>query len=224
MAKRGQPELFATPSKSPRKQTSKAMQKLEEALCEDLESMLLKSDEDPNFERMAKRGQPELFVTPSESSRKQTGKAIQKLEALCEELGGMTLKPHGDLTFESPWAPMTPTSPAAAGSVPSANDEQIVNTALVLFLNSTTMHHPKVRVDWVLQRKIFRFSDLFEARTDGFLRMHQSDKVGAILEVKAYLRQNNMPQIQMQESAQMAAWIFANPGDDEPVKGKTTMR
>ncbi len=65
---------------------------------------------------------------------------------------------------------------------------------------------------------------MFEARTDGFLQKYQSGKVGAILEVKPYLRENNKPQVQMQESAQMASWIFANPGDGERVREKETTR
>ena len=57
-----------------------------------------------------------------------------------------------------------------------------------------------------------------------FCEKYQSDNVGAILEVKPYLRAKNKSQIQMQESAQMAAWIFTKPGDGEPVKGKETTR
>lgn len=51
--------------------------------------------------------------------------------------------------------------------------------------------------------------------TDGYLEKGQSGEVSAILDVKAYIREDNILQIQMQESAQMAAWIFANPDDGE---------
>ncbi|KAI9768725.1 MAG: hypothetical protein M1840_004720 [Geoglossum simile] len=108
---------------------------------------------------------------------------------------------------------LSPHSPASPYSALPSDDEQIVNMALLLFLNSTTMNHPNVRSGWSPQRKVFKFGDLFEARTDGFLRTSQSGRVGAIIEVKRYLRGFNELRVQMQESAQMAAWIAANPSD-----------
>jgi len=102
-----------------------------------------------------------------------------------------------------------------------------VNMALIIFLSTATMYHPDVRAEWTAQRKSFKFSNLFEARVDGFLRKGLSDKVGAILEVKAYTRELKQHQIQMQESAQMAAWIYASPDGgelDRLAKGKEMTR
>ncbi|PYH89305.1 hypothetical protein BO71DRAFT_423098 [Aspergillus ellipticus CBS 707.79] len=74
---------------------------------------------------------------------------------------------------------------------PPTKDEQIVNTALVDFLNALTMHFTTAN-DWSLHRKSFKakFAHAsFEARTDE--------------------RKRNP--ICMQEAAQMAAWIKTDP-------------
>ncbi|KAI2714312.1 hypothetical protein CBS147354_7481 [Penicillium roqueforti] len=91
---------------------------------------------------------------------------------------------------------------------PRSKDEQIVNTALIVFLNALTIHFP-LSLKWTLHRKAFvaLFENTqFEARTDGYL-----DSPGGnpkvIIEVKAALRSSNLLPIQMQESAQMVAWI-----------------
>ena len=152
------------------------------------------------------------LTTPTRLSGKKASRVVLTDDS--GELDSFCLDSEESLIF-GPWHPLTPTSAAVAGSVSVANDEQIVNTALVLFLKSTTIHHPDVRADWTLHRKIFKFGNLFEARTDGYLEKGQSGEVSAILEVKAYIREDNVLQIQMQESAQMAAWIFANPDDGE---------
>ncbi|OCL14841.1 hypothetical protein AOQ84DRAFT_425314 [Glonium stellatum] len=95
--------------------------------------------------------------------------------------------------------------------VKAANDEQIVNTALILLLNTVTMFHPSVHADWAIDRKIFHFGDFFEARTDGLLKIAGVEVPLAIVEVKSHLREGNINQIQMQESAQMAAWLYNYP-------------
>lgn len=87
-------------------------------------------------------------------------------------------------------------------------------------------------VEWTLQRKSFDFQKkivnqqqkettqkLFQARTDGHLRMkvEKESQSLVILEVKASRRKDSKPM--MQENAQMAAWIYAEPdvrnGSDE---------
>ena len=106
---------------------------------------------------------------------------------------------------------LSPESPLVAWTK-AAEDEQIVNTALLLFLNCLTMFHPQVRLhamEWTMARKVFQF-EAWQARTDGFLR-GSSSGTKAILEVKPFPRQKNIAAIQMQESAQVAAWIYQEP-------------
>lgn len=91
---------------------------------------------------------------------------------------------------------------------PPTKDEQIVNTALVVFPNALTIHF-SLSLDWTLHRKSFNavFEDAeFQARTDGYL----SDSYGTpsvLLEVKPFRRTKKLDLIQIQESAQMVAWI-----------------
>jgi len=99
-------------------------------------------------------------------------------------------------------------------SIP-AKDEQIVNTALVIFLNAITVLHPSFskpssNVEWTMKRIQITFGK-WVARTDGYLRC--GDRIKAILEVKPFVRRKDTDGIQKQESAQMAAWVRQNPND-----------
>lgn len=89
----------------------------------------------------------------------------------------------------------------------AASDEQIVNAALVSFLQAATMYWCS-GIGWTLHRNIFKMNDVYEARTDGCLCGPGKVKVPlAILETKAHVRRANELQIRIQETAQMAAWI-----------------
>ena len=112
---------------------------------------------------------------------------------------------------------MSPLSGDMLKDFPAADDEQIVNSALVDFLNAVIIHFVR-KADWTLHRKIFRIGksdknnkEGFEARVDGFLRRRSDDKVMAIVETKACMREEKEVDIQMQETAQMAAWISTFP-------------
>ncbi|MCJ1425760.1 hypothetical protein MMC29_003660 [Sticta canariensis] len=78
--------------------------------------------------------------------------------------------PHGSN------APPSPESPANTAETLPSEDEQIVNMALILFLDSVTIHHPKVKSGgsssprWTIKRLQLKFGT-WEARTAGFLRM-----------------------------------------------------
>lgn len=124
--------------------------------------------------------------------------------------------------------PPSPESPANAAENLPSEDEQIVNMALILFLDCVTTHHPKVikggsnSPSWTMKRLQLKFGS-WEARTDGYLRTPgDKEQVMAILETKPYVRQHNLDGIQKQESAQMAAWIYQFPekisssGKDRP--------
>lgn len=93
---------------------------------------------------------------------------------------------------------------------PPTEDEQIVNTALLLFLNALTVHLP-IQNAWTLHRKAFTATfkkASFEARTDGYLRDKDSGKARAIIEVKPAARDAKKGSVRMQESAQMVGWIL----------------
>lgn len=98
---------------------------------------------------------------------------------------------------------------------PPTKDEQIVNCALIIFLNALTLPF-KLANNWTLHRKACKAtfgSDSFEARTDGYL----DDRHGntqAIIEVKPVTRSKKLGLIQMRESAQMVAWIKSE-GDEK---------
>lgn len=108
---------------------------------------------------------------------------------------------------------ISPTAHEEAHDFP-VGDEQIVNTAATNFLNSLFIHDARL-ADWTLQRKQFKFksdSVNFEARTDGHLQVHGHKRSAAILEVKPRVRYHEEGfRIEMQESAQMALWIFQEP-------------
>ncbi|KAJ5725321.1 uncharacterized protein N7483_006678 [Penicillium malachiteum] len=95
---------------------------------------------------------------------------------------------------------------------PPTKDEQIVNTALLLFLNALTIHFREITSTWTLHRKAFiaKFKQAeYEARTDGYLHDY-SGNPKILLEVKPVKRKEKQTFIQMQEGAQMVAWIASD--------------
>ncbi|KAH9890297.1 hypothetical protein F4778DRAFT_753258 [Xylariomycetidae sp. FL2044] len=119
--------------------------------------------------------------------------------------------------------PFSPLGPEASASLKAVSDEQIVNTALILYLNAITLHCDDVRGDWTLHRKAFVVKSLdgekvYEARVDGYLGL--GDRVGAIVEVKPFLRGTKYVPIRMQETAQMAAWICNDPPDTKKMRAE----
>lgn len=136
-----------------------------------------------------------------------------------------TPKDDIDSPFPFPSSGFTPAgeSPANANNsqpVPPTPDEQIVNTALILFLDALTMHFPGLTQYWTIQRYAFKItcgSQQFEARTDGYLQDKVSGKVRSIIEVKPHRRAKG--KVRMQDSAQMVGWI-AN--EDKPANSSTS--
>ncbi|KAI0810311.1 hypothetical protein GGR55DRAFT_646127 [Xylaria sp. FL0064] len=96
-------------------------------------------------------------------------------------------------------------------------DEQIVNTALIEYLNALAIHHPQLEADWTLHRlplvarNIRTGAKTYEARIDGYLRRRRDNAPLVILEVKPHRRLAKEAEIRMQEGAQMAAWISQYP-------------
>ncbi|KAI1295919.1 hypothetical protein F5Y03DRAFT_399085 [Xylaria venustula] len=91
-------------------------------------------------------------------------------------------------------------------------DEQIVNTALIEYLNALAIHCTQLQANWTLHRlpliaRDHHTTKTYEARVDGYLRRRRDNMPLAIIEVKPFVRKTKQVQIRMQESAQMAAWI-----------------
>ncbi|MCJ1462256.1 hypothetical protein MMC07_000856 [Pseudocyphellaria aurata] len=120
--------------------------------------------------------------------------------------------------------PPSPESPANAARSVTPEDEILVNTALILFIESITIYHLDLQgfysPRWTSKPLQLKFSS-WVARTDGFLRLDSDDeKVAAIMETKPYVRQKDLRGIQKQEGAQMAAWIHQCPNNHLPGSGE----
>ena len=125
-------------------------------------------------------------------------------------------RPHNVLYM----SPLSPPSSDLAHTLKSISDEQIINMALLLYLQALLINIRGIGADWTPERRalIVKKKDgqkVYEARVDGFLR-YQSDKsnpIMAIVEVKPCIRDinPNSEPIRMQEGAQMAAWICQHP-------------
>lgn len=109
----------------------------------------------------------------------------------------------------------SPAGPQERALLPTG-DEQVVNAALVNFLNALFLRDNK-HSSWTMDRKRFVFQSKktgvqFTAITDGHLRIENVESSAAIIEVKARHRHAEFGgKIEMQESAQMANWIFQEP-------------
>jgi hypothetical protein len=112
-------------------------------------------------------------------------------------------------------------------------DEQVVNLALINFLNALWIHQRR-NSEWSLQRKEFKFQSrgngaVFSARTDGHLgvRNPSGECSGAIIEVKARQRPKDDDYdniIPMQESCQMSLWILQEPHSHWTMKSSDTSK
>ena len=117
------------------------------------------------------------------------------------------------MTADSFSAP-PPQTPATKETTPRAEDEQIVNMALLLLLQAFIIFHPLIQregLEWSGKRLKLDFGR-WEGRTDGYLR--RNEEIQAIMEVKPFVRADFLPAIQKQESAQMAAWIRNFPNNN----------
>ncbi|CAI7564972.1 unnamed protein product [Penicillium glandicola] len=167
---------------------------------------------------------PRIFHTPiaNRTRNKQAAKGDHLVTPTKTkgDLSALSIKSESSddsLDYEDPETPFQRTSPMpqelANILYPPTKDEQIVNTALIVFLNALTIHF-SLSLDWTLHRKSFTAAfkgTEFQARTDGYL----GDSYGSpsvLVEVKPVTRDKKLDLIQMQESAQMVAWIKC---DDE---------
>ncbi|KAK2813607.1 hypothetical protein FQN50_000002 [Emmonsiellopsis sp. PD_5] len=163
--------------------------------------------------------------TPTPASRTvPLGDIAQVLENL--GITGEELSPDLPLSPNEVYiSPRSPVSAENSDQFPPADDEQTVNAALILLLKAVCLNSPSLSTAWTMERKAFVFrtrdnkDKVYEARTDGHLWFNHAseDRSLAILEVKASLRIDSEPE--MQESAQMAAWIRSEP--DQPTQDGT---
>jgi len=153
-------------------------------------------------------GTPESSTSNPDNSTADTDNSTSDLEDSISEASAGRHYVHG----------------ASGADLQTVEDEQIVNTALILFLKAMTMHFD-LQAHWSLHRRAFKLgqsgNEVYEARVDGYL-CSGDNKVKAILEVKRFRRAEDLNAIRMQESAQMAAWISSYP--DEGRKPKQEFR
>ncbi|KAI1130603.1 hypothetical protein F5Y10DRAFT_235195 [Nemania abortiva] len=121
--------------------------------------------------------------------------------------------------WQTPIEAFSPFTEYVTDQFKAIQDEQIVNTALILYLNALTIHFPDLQADWTLHRRAFvslnkAMEKTYEARVDGFLKRRRDKEPLIILEVKPFQRYKKPSGIRMQESAQMAAWISQHPPRD----------
>ncbi|KAJ5951341.1 uncharacterized protein N7479_009754 [Penicillium vulpinum] len=177
-------------------------------------------------------------VTPTRSQRKATAsddsrmvdKAIVGLKDLSIDDDNESSESPEDGFYLSPLSPPTGDFGPAFKSI---SDEQIVNIALLLYLQALLINFSGIRADWTSECRalvVKRDKDqkVYEARVDGFLR-YQDDPdnpIIAIVEVKPFLRDiaPDLNPTRMQESAHMAAWISQHPPTPSELTSGGTFR
>lgn len=90
-------------------------------------------------------------------------------------------------------------------------DENIVNAALILFLEAINGLISNRKSDWTFERIFFNANYAkakYKAFTDGSLKTRIGNYVQSILEVKKGTRSQGSQDIAMQESAEISAWIL----------------
>lgn len=118
-------------------------------------------------------------------------------------------RPHNVLYM----SPLSPPSSDLAHTLKSISDEQIINMALLLYLQALLINIRGIGADWTPERRalIVKKKDgqkVYEARVDGFLR-YQSDKsnpIMAIVEVKPCIRDIN-PNSEPSECKRALRWL-----------------
>ncbi|KAL8346407.1 hypothetical protein RB598_000352 [Gaeumannomyces tritici] len=130
------------------------------------------------------------------------------------------------------FAPVSPVPVTAeeAKQLKAGLDEQIVNSALVMFLIAITIHHKGVKGAWSPHRHPFtiytgqpsRENKIFTAVVDGYFATFpgpgRMPEITAIAEVKPHHREAEINGIRMQEACQLAAWISQYPPRDDQYK------
>ena len=160
-------------------------------------------------------------VTPTNSPKNARAHKVSSLADEADfDFKGLSIDDDDEVPNQLYISPFTPLTGELSHAFKSISDEQIINMALLLYLQALLIHFYGIGADWTPERRalIVRKNDgqkVYEARVDGFLRYQRDEKtpIMAIVEVKPSTRD---PEIgvnptRMQESAQMAAWICQHP-------------
>ncbi|KAJ0420986.1 hypothetical protein BJY00DRAFT_312651 [Aspergillus carlsbadensis] len=95
--------------------------------------------------------------------------------------------------------------------VPDADDEQSVNTAMILLLKELSVLVRPRKVDWTIDRVRFKpqFAQTdFTTCTDGAMILCHDNSIIAIVKAKRGLRVKNQRDIRMQEAAKLVGWLL----------------
>ncbi|KAL4881326.1 hypothetical protein BJY04DRAFT_63505 [Aspergillus karnatakaensis] len=144
---------------------------------------------------------------------------------------------EGDLSSEPSSDPDFKRASGALDVFPAASDENIINSLLVAFASTVTFSFKGVKGHWTQERRRYKVQaeykvniknkqtvvnkKLYEARTDGhlFIPNEKNSYSSVIIEVNPVTR-NKCPRVRMQETAQMVAWIHAEPDEVDEKSGK----
>lgn len=105
---------------------------------------------------------------------------------------------------------------------PPAENEQIVNIGFVMFRHAISFHFPSLSCQWTSAQHMYGFSSgdiTFTAKVDGHLEtkdkpLKNKRATKATVGVRPYLRSLKEPYVRYEESAQMAALIFSEQGEE----------
>lgn len=89
-------------------------------------------------------------------------------------------------------------------------EEETVNSGLLALLVALTVKHPSPIGAWMVRRIGLTATfakDKFVARLDGYLRSVAEGKTAILVEVKRSERARHEPQVSMQETSEIVAWI-----------------
>ncbi|RMD40499.1 hypothetical protein DV735_g4619, partial [Chaetothyriales sp. CBS 134920] len=166
-------------------------------------------------------------VTPTPGSRHQRKQDSASISDLDTAMGNLEMTTPDTTEAEartpSPLEQISPAQDDNPNKEKAVEDEQIVNIALLIFLNAITVPYTKGTNEWSPYRCPFVVKDaggnkVYEARVDGLLRDKATrTQTKALVEVKPHPRRDTT---RMQEAAQMAAWIsnYPPPGYEQDPK------
>ncbi|KAE8148500.1 hypothetical protein BDV25DRAFT_168393 [Aspergillus avenaceus] len=146
---------------------------------------------------------PQTPTRPGASHGKALSDLVKQLKLGAAE--GEPLSPNTADLLNSPETPFDDleadpdyenTDPVDKGKFPRVSDENVVNSFLVYLANAITLPFNEIKGHWSQERKGF---------------------VVVIIEVKPMTR-NESPRVMLQETAQIVAWIYAEPDN---IQGKT---
>ncbi|RAL00036.1 uncharacterized protein BO80DRAFT_409290 [Aspergillus ibericus CBS 121593] len=167
---------------------------------------LLQTPTNPRQRDLSRTQEP--AVSPPTSYSSDSSKDAQEPESAKPQLSSPET-PQDDLDRD-------PTYEDDNDAFPPVSDENVVNSYLAGFASLVTMSVQGVKAHWSQERKGFKVRNegtkLYEARTDGHLFSTDGKHTKAIVEVKPMMRDAST-RVMMQETAEMAAWIHAEPDE-----------